>query len=143
MGPPRIDQASSLETIGNEKGLLVLETAISGPEYDKSPPSFNILDIIKSSLLARKPAEGAPLEHGGHREAEEPTRGIFGVLGKFARFLGPGMIITVAFIDPDNFQSNVQDGQSFQYKMLFTIFLSLLIAMYLQVSDRYTKCLSC
>jgi metal iron transporter len=135
MGRPKIDQATFLETIGTEKGLQVLETRVSRPEYQK-PQSF-LWNAIKSLILARQPTGDAPLEYGGHREAEEPTRSTSGVLGKFLRFLGPGMIVTVAFIDPDNFQSNVQDGQDFKYKMLFTIFFSLLIAMYLQVSEFY------
>jgi metal iron transporter len=87
--------------------------------------------------------EDAPLEFGGHREAEEPTRGFVGALGKFARFFGPGMIVTVAYIDPDNFQSAVEDGQDFQYKMLFMVFISVLIAMYLQVGDFYGPLYAC
>ena len=39
----------------------------------------------------------------------------------------------------NNFQSNVQDGQDLKYKMLFTIFFSLLIALFLQVSEFYIE----
>jgi metal iron transporter len=85
--------------------------------------------------LAKAPAEGAPLEYGGHRIAEEPNKklGFGGVLSKFARFFGPGMILTVAYIDPDNFQTSLSDGQDFGYKMLFMVLFSLIVAIYLQV----------
>jgi hypothetical protein len=67
----------------------------------------------KEMLLAKAPLEGAELEFGGHRATEEPAKhGVFlGVATEYLRFFVPGMIIAVAFIDPDNFQSAVQDGQ--------------------------------
>ena len=94
------------------------------------------LGAVKSVLLAQAPSERAPLEYGGHRIAEEPTKklGFGGVLAKFARFFGPGMIITVAYIDPDNFQTSFGDGQDFGYKMLFMVLFSLIVAIYLQAS---------
>jgi hypothetical protein len=121
------------ETAGNEveKVPNVLETVKSAPEYRK----YGWWDGIKSVFLAKASTADAPLEYGGHRVAEEPTkRGLSGVLSKYARFFGPGMIITVAYIDPDNFQTSVEDGQDFGYKMLFMVLISLLIAIYLQVS---------
>ena len=121
------------ETAGNqaEKVPNVLETVTSSPEYRQ----YGWWGGIKSVFLAKAPTVDAPLEYGGHRVAEEPTkRGLSGVLSKYARFFGPGMIITVAYIDPDNFQTSVEDGQDFGYKMLFMVLISLLIAIYLQVS---------
>jgi hypothetical protein len=51
----------------------------------------------------------------------------------FLKFMGPGAIISVAYIDPDNFQTNIAAGASFQYKQLFMLFVSVLMAIYLQV----------
>jgi len=51
----------------------------------------------------------------------------------FLKFMGPGAIISVAYIDPDNFQTNIAAGASFQYKQLFMLLVSVLIAIYLQV----------
>lgn len=56
------------------------------------------------------------------------------VLVKFGKFVGPGTIITVAYIDPDNFQTAVSSGAQFKYKLLFMVLVSNLIAIYLQVS---------
>jgi metal iron transporter len=55
------------------------------------------------------------------------------VMVKFGKFVGPGTIITVAYIDPDNFQTAVSSGAQFQYKLLFMVLISNLIAIYLQV----------
>jgi len=56
------------------------------------------------------------------------------VLVKFGKFIGPGTIISVAYIDPDNYQTAVSSGAEFHFKLLFMILLSNLIAIYLQVS---------
>jgi metal iron transporter len=109
----------------------VLETVTSVPDYHRR----RWWDAVKSVLLAKTPVRDAPLEYGGHRVAEEPKNLSFvGVLAKFARFFGPGMIVTVAYIDPDNFQTSFEDGQDFGYEMLFMLLISLLMAIYLQVS---------
>jgi len=45
-----------------------------------------------------------------------------------------GTIITVAYIDPDNYQTDVSSGAQFEYKLLFMMLVSNIIAIYLQVS---------
>jgi metal iron transporter len=52
---------------------------------------------------------------------------------RFFTFLGPGAIISVAYIDPDNYQVAISAGGSFQYKLLFMVLVSNIIAIYLQV----------
>jgi metal iron transporter len=52
---------------------------------------------------------------------------------RFFTFLGPGAIISVAYIDPDNYQVAISAGGSFQYKLLFIVLVSNIIAIYLQV----------
>jgi hypothetical protein len=54
---------------------------------------------------------------------------------KFFKFMGPGAVISVAYIDPDNFQTAISAGAQFKYKLLFMILLSNIIAVYLQVSE--------
>jgi hypothetical protein len=56
------------------------------------------------------------------------------VLLKLARFFGPGSIISVGYIDPDNFQTALSSGAEFGFSLLFMILVSNLIAIYLQVS---------
>lgn len=51
---------------------------------------------------------------------------------KFAKFIGPGAIISVAYIDPDNYQTAISSG-ALHYKLLFMILVSNIIAIYLQV----------
>lgn len=55
------------------------------------------------------------------------------VLVKFGKFVGPAGIISVAYIDPDNFQTSISSGVQFKYKLLFIVLISNLIAIFLQV----------
>ncbi|MCJ1320111.1 hypothetical protein MMC15_005448 [Xylographa vitiligo] len=54
------------------------------------------------------------------------------VIWKFGKFVGPGALISVAYIDPDNYQTAISAGAIFGYKLLFIVLVSNLIAIYLQ-----------
>ncbi|MCJ1412793.1 hypothetical protein MMC19_006892 [Ptychographa xylographoides] len=51
---------------------------------------------------------------------------------KLGKFMGPGALISVAYIDPDNYQTAISAGAMFGYKLLFIVLVSNLIAIYLQ-----------
>lgn len=55
------------------------------------------------------------------------------VIVKFCKFVGPGALIAIAYVDPDNFQTDVSSGVSFQYRLLFMVLVSNIIAIILQV----------
>ncbi|PVH17925.1 uncharacterized protein CXQ87_000826 [Candidozyma duobushaemuli] len=59
-------------------------------------------------------------------------QGIWGVLRKYMRFIGPGLMVSVAYMDPGNYSTAVAAGSAFQYKLLFSIFLSNCLAAFLQ-----------
>lgn len=54
------------------------------------------------------------------------------VLIKYARFVGPGFLIAVAYIDPGNYATDVEAGASTKYAHLFVILMSNLFAIFLQ-----------
>jgi len=51
---------------------------------------------------------------------------------KYLRFVGPGLMISVAYMDPGNYATDVSAGASNQFSMLFIVLLSNIIAIYLQ-----------
>ncbi|PYH88587.1 natural resistance-associated macrophage protein [Aspergillus ellipticus CBS 707.79] len=51
---------------------------------------------------------------------------------KFGRFVGPGFLIAVAYIDPGNYSTDVSAGAEYRYALLFIVLLSNLFAMFLQ-----------
>lgn len=52
---------------------------------------------------------------------------------KIFPFLGPAFIVSVGYIDPGNWATNIAGGSSFGYKLLWVLLLSNLMAIFLQV----------
>jgi len=48
------------------------------------------------------------------------------------RYLGPGLLVAVGFIDPGNWASNVAAGAGFGYRLLWVVTLSTVMLIYLQ-----------
>ena len=48
------------------------------------------------------------------------------------RFIGPAFIVSVAYIDPGNFATNISGGSKFNYSLIWVILWSNLMAIYLQ-----------
>ncbi len=53
-------------------------------------------------------------------------------LRKILTFLGPGFLVTVGFIDPGNWATNIEGGSSFGYDLLWVITLSTLMLIVIQ-----------
>ncbi|KAF2224909.1 natural resistance-associated macrophage protein-domain-containing protein [Elsinoe ampelina] len=51
---------------------------------------------------------------------------------KYARLIGPGMLITVSYMDPGSYSTDLAAGASFQYKLLYVVFLSTVFAIFFQ-----------
>ncbi|GAB7364092.1 hypothetical protein MBLNU230_g4644t1 [Neophaeotheca triangularis] len=54
------------------------------------------------------------------------------VLAKYAQFVGPGFMISVAYIDPGNYATGVSAGAEYRFRLLFMVLLSNLFAIFLQ-----------
>lgn len=54
------------------------------------------------------------------------------VLRTYCSFIGPGFMISVAYIDPGNYATDVAAGASYRFKLLFMILLSNIFAIFLQ-----------
>ena len=51
---------------------------------------------------------------------------------EFLRYVGPGLLVTVGFIDPGNWASNVSAGAQFGYSLLWMVTLSTVMLILLQ-----------
>ncbi|GAB7340197.1 hypothetical protein MBLNU457_6668t1 [Dothideomycetes sp. NU457] len=54
------------------------------------------------------------------------------ILAKYAKFIGPGAMVSVAYIDPGNYATDVAAGATYRFKLLFIVLLSNIFAIYLQ-----------
>jgi len=53
-------------------------------------------------------------------------------LARLMPFLGPAFIVSVAYMDPGNFATNIQSGAQFGYLLIWVVLASSLIAMLIQ-----------
>ncbi len=56
---------------------------------------------------------------------------VFGALDIF-KYIGPGLLVTIGFIDPGNWAANIATGSEFGYKLLWVISLSTIMLIVLQ-----------
>ncbi|VEU22967.1 DEKNAAC104017 [Brettanomyces naardenensis] len=56
----------------------------------------------------------------------------FAVASKFIKYIGPGLMVSVAYMDPGNFSSSIASAR-FQYKLLFSLVVSNIMAGFLQI----------
>lgn len=67
-----------------------------------------------------------------HRDSASLFRRVGQVLLKFSKFIGPGFMVSVAYIDPGNYSTNVAAGASDRFRLLFVVLLANLFAIILQ-----------
>ncbi len=79
-------------------------------------------------------AEGSPRKPGWlARYAEERRpQHLRARARELLRYIGPGLLVTVGFIDPGNWASNVAAGAEFGYKLLWMVTLSTVLLILLQ-----------
>jgi metal iron transporter len=109
-GGERRNSLRSARTGDGERGEAMLEDTV-GFGYSEEEPSNNDPSI--------------PLWRRALRRAGR-------VLWKYAKFVGPGFMISVAYIDPGNYATDVSAGASYRFKLLFMILVSNLFAIFLQ-----------
>jgi len=62
------------------------------------------------------------------RRDHKPGYGALDIL----KYIGPGFLVTVGFIDPGNWAANIASGSGFGYQLLWIITLSTLMLIILQ-----------
>ena len=62
------------------------------------------------------------------RKGYKPRYGALDIL----KFIGPGLLVTVGFIDPGNWASNLAAGAQFGYSLLWMVTLSTIMLIFLQ-----------
>lgn len=60
------------------------------------------------------------------------SKKVYNTVKEYGKFIGPGFMISVAYMDPGNYSTDVSAGANFRFDLLFVVFLSNCIAVYLQ-----------
>ncbi|KAK5101754.1 NRAMP-like transporter smf-3 [Lithohypha guttulata] len=92
-------------------------------------PDQSLPNSRQNSFSFRNNEGEAPDQRPWHSRAASK---VTNVISKYAKFVGPGFLIAVAYIDPGNYATDVEAGASTRYAHLFIILMSNLFAIFLQ-----------
>ncbi len=84
-------------------------------------PEENILDLNPESRYLN------PIRPRKARSAYGKRKSI-----QLLKYLGPAFVVSVAYIDPGNFATNISGGSKFNYALIWVVLLSNLMAIFLQ-----------
>lgn len=85
-----------------------------------------------SSRLQRDPSEVRPPKRSWKQSIKASIDPAVKVAKKYVSFIGPGLVVSVAYMDPGNYLTLVLLGASYEYKLCFVIFMSNVFAIILQ-----------
>eukprot|EP00985_Skeletonema_marinoi_P005755 scaffold2499_cov97-Skeletonema_marinoi.AAC.1 len=54
-------------------------------------------------------------------------------LKDFLFFSGPGWFVSIAYVDPGNYQADIQAGATSQYSLLFALWWTGILSIYVQI----------
>ncbi|MFZ4115815.1 MAG: Nramp family divalent metal transporter [Chthoniobacterales bacterium] len=85
--------------------------------------------LKKSCCHSKTPSENPPPPES-HRSIPVPAH--FNFWKKLFAFSGPGFLVAVGYMDPGNWATDLAAGSQFNYSLLCVIFISNVMAMFLQ-----------
>lgn len=114
----------------------------AGMSDEPTKPESDGTQLKPVVVTADAPAQPGGSDHdGGHsasnsagcgQQAGNMIRHIGRVLKKYTKFIGPGFLVAVAYIDPGNYSTDVSAGATYRFKLLFIVLMSNLFAIFLQ-----------
>ncbi|KAE8158324.1 natural resistance-associated macrophage protein-domain-containing protein [Aspergillus tamarii] len=125
--------ASSVRAAKGE-GIAIVEPQLHGRNRNNTEPEKKMSGEVVSA------ASGCQTPERNSRSLRRSLKTLFTVpfsrmvqsIVKFARFVGPGFLIAVAYIDPGNYATDVAAGAEYRYALLFIVLVSNLFAIFLQ-----------
>lgn len=112
----------------------ISEIVLPGPGKSNRPVevdrSFRLQEILGASS-ARQSARSDPVPPPGNIGSGR-LQLVGRVLKKYSNFIGPGFMVSVAYIDPGNYSTDVAAGASTRFKLLFIVLMSNVFAIVLQ-----------
>lgn len=126
------DNDSSLDNNEQEQVRVMPVDNPESPSAAKSPIAVQV-DPRTEESTPRPASQQAPLRRFRHiRSPSGLVNKVVVTLQKYVKFVGPGFLIAVAYIDPGNYATDVQAGAATRYRLLFIILMSNLFAIFLQ-----------
>jgi metal iron transporter len=116
----------------NEDNLPSEDRALDGGSKEKLD-DFTDEDAHDPTALRSTPkASRNPSHHPSKAMLSTGVRSLTGATTKFTKFVGPGFLVAVAYMDPGNYATDVAAGSATRFQLLFVVLMSNLFALVLQ-----------
>ncbi|KAH8790071.1 natural resistance-associated macrophage protein-domain-containing protein [Hyaloscypha finlandica] len=109
----------------NEAAVMAKKALTSDSHVGGDLSGFEAVDLNEDG-------RGTGGEGGDNRTSTKLFKRLRKVVLTFGKFVGPGFMISVAYIDPGNYSTDVAAGASFRFRLLFIVLMSNLFAIFLQ-----------
>ena len=86
-------------------------------------------------MLAGKEVVEIKVNKNFVEKTEQRTSSVKLWILQLLKFLGPAFVVSVAYIDPGNFATNISSGSIFNYNLLWVVLWSNLMAIFLQINS--------
>jgi metal iron transporter len=127
--PQRKDDLDDLADVSTSSSLSQ-DKALSYQHFLCGSTARKSREEVSTIILGSEPEEHISLSEKELTKSTDPR--FVKVFKTYLRFVGPGLMIAVAYMDPGNYSTDVQAGATSQYTLLFIVLLSNIIAIFLQ-----------
>ena len=98
-----------------------------------SNDSFPVTEPNNTLAIAPSDEDSSSRRSGTFmRRIPKPIQTVGKILHRFLKFIGPGFLVAVAYIDPGNYSTDVSAGAATKFRLLFIVLMSNLFAIILQ-----------
>ncbi len=104
--------------------------------YDDHPDKQQLNTSMEPlQLVSNDPDndEDQPLSSGDAIDSSSPWKPSGNTWKDAWFFVGPGWLVSIAYIDPGNYQADIQAGATSRYYLLFAVWWSSLLSIYVQI----------
>ncbi|KAI1034422.1 hypothetical protein LB504_004528 [Fusarium proliferatum] len=128
------DSRALPDAASNMSGQIANDTATETPGHGKAKLrlAHRSLDHGQPSGGLRSAPANPPPAPAGSADNGTPFQRLKETLAKIGYFIGPGFMISVAYIDPGNYSTDIAAGASYRFRLLFIVLLSNVFAIFLQ-----------
>lgn len=120
---------------GDDVQVDEAEVGNASAGLSKLPPShhhFLQCNVTTTKATSRPLNRPKCLPSNLRRNFTHASKKVRHVASRYAQFVGPGMLISVAYIDPGNYATDIGAGAETKFSLLFVVLLSNLFAIFLQ-----------
>ncbi|SMN18469.1 similar to Saccharomyces cerevisiae YHR050W SMF2 Divalent metal ion transporter involved in manganese homeostasis [Maudiozyma saulgeensis] len=108
------------EHLATDESIETNETSTKDNANDNGTTTADVIDFVRPTSL-----------NSGYSHDDSKNR-IVQVLLKYMKFVGPGLMVSVSYMDPGNYSTAVAAGSAHRYKLLFSILVSNFMAAFWQ-----------